>query len=117
MDIEIDPSSAAPIYQQIRDQVVAGIAKGDLSPGEPLVSVRALATAFGINPGTVVRAYDLLRADGFLVTHDRSGSVIAVPGRATLPDWRARLSAVVGEGVARGMSREDLIAELDRATK
>ncbi len=115
MDIEIDPDSSLPIYQQIRDQVIAGIADGDLSPGDPLVSVRALANAFGINPGTVVRAYDLLRADGFLVTGDRSGSTIAVPGKATLPAWRAKLATVVGEGVARGLSRDELVAELDRA--
>lgn len=115
MDIEIDPDSTTPIYQQIRDQVVAGIADGDLAPGDPLVSVRALAEAFGINPGTVVRAYDLLRQDGFLVTSDRSGSVVAVPGKATLPVWRDRMAVVVGEAVARGMSRDDLIAELDRA--
>ncbi|GAB3586822.1 GntR family transcriptional regulator [Calidifontibacter terrae] len=116
MDIEIDPNSPLPIYQQIRDQVVAGIADGDLSPGDPLVSVRALADAFGINPGTVVRAYDLLRADGFLVTNDRSGSTVAVPPRSTLPAWRARLAGIAAEGVARGLSQDDLVDELNRAT-
>ena len=68
MDIALDPNSPVPLFRQIRDQVVEGIATGELAPGDPLVSVRALAGAFAINPATVAKAYSLLRQDGFVTT-------------------------------------------------
>ena len=36
-------ASKTPIYMQIRDQVVLGIAGGELAPGEKLPTIRALA--------------------------------------------------------------------------
>ena len=35
MLLQLDFSTATPIYQQIRDQIVRGIAEGELAPGEP----------------------------------------------------------------------------------
>ncbi len=109
MDIEIDPLSDVPIYQQIRDRIVEGIARGEVHAGESLASVRALSAAFGINPATVVKAYDLLRRDGMVVTNRRSGSVIARDSRSAvrpevLPEWRARLTTVLAEARANGLT-------------
>ena len=44
MVLYVDQASSSPIYQQIRDQVVAAIARGELRPGDGLPSVRALAS-------------------------------------------------------------------------
>ena len=49
MLLRLDFSGDAPIYQQIRDQVVAAIASGELRPGERLPTIRALAEECGIN--------------------------------------------------------------------
>jgi DNA-binding transcriptional regulator YhcF (GntR family) len=43
MLLRLDFSSDTPIYIQIRNQVVMGIAGGLLTPGEKLPTVRALA--------------------------------------------------------------------------
>ena len=43
MLLRLDFSGDAPIYQQIRNQVVAAIASGELRPGERLPTIRALA--------------------------------------------------------------------------
>ena len=43
MLISIDLQSDEPIYQQLFNQIVEGIASGALRPGETLPSVRSLA--------------------------------------------------------------------------
>ena len=43
MLLQLDFSIATPIYQQIRDQIVRGIAEGEFAPDERLPTVRALA--------------------------------------------------------------------------
>ena len=62
MLLQLDFNSERPIYQQIRDQIVVGIAQGVLSPGEKLPTVRALADEAGVNMMTVSKAYQIGRA-------------------------------------------------------
>lgn len=109
MRLEVDPTSAIPIYQQIRDRVVEAVAGGELVPGDQLASVRQLAVDFGINAATVAKAYDVLRNEGIIRTNHKSGSVIARgpqsgPADETfLADWSARLTTLLAEAVARGL--------------
>jgi len=110
MQLQIDPVSAAPIYQQIRDRVVEAVAAGDLTPGDQLASVRQLAVDFGINVATVAKAYDVLRNEGIIRTNHKSGSVIArgpdtdAPADdAFIADWSARLATLIAEAVAKGL--------------
>jgi DNA-binding transcriptional MocR family regulator len=53
---------------------------GDLPPGTSLPPDRQLATALAVGRGTVVTAYDLLRAEGRIVRRQGSGTRVA--GRA-----------------------------------
>ena len=43
MLMTFDFSSSVPLYQQLRNQVVIGIAEGKLKPGEKLPTIRTLA--------------------------------------------------------------------------
>lgn len=79
MIIQIDFAGDLPLYSQLRDQIVIGIAAGLLQPGEALPSVRRLAADIGINIHTVNKAYALLRDEGYIVMDRRSGA--AVTGR------------------------------------
>ena len=56
MILSIDQRSEAPLYLQIRDQVIEAIARGELAPGDALPSVRSLASDLGINLHTVNKA-------------------------------------------------------------
>ena len=53
-------NDSQPIYRQLRDRVVAMILDGLLAEGDPLPSVRNVATETRVNPLTVLKAYDLL---------------------------------------------------------
>jgi GntR family transcriptional regulator len=46
-----------PIYRQLRDRVVAMILDGVLKEGDPLPSVRNVATDYRVNPLTVLKGY------------------------------------------------------------
>ena len=64
MLLRLDMASKLPIYMQIRNQVVLGIASGELAAGERLPAIRALAEQCGVNMMTVSKAYGLLRQEG-----------------------------------------------------
>ena len=49
-----------PIYRQLRDRVVHMILDGVLNEGDPLPSVRNVATEFRVNPLTVLKGYQEL---------------------------------------------------------
>lgn len=76
MLLQLDFASETPIYMQIRNQVVQGIANGALRPGERLPTIRALADESGINMMTVNKAYQLLKQEGFICADRRSGAVV-----------------------------------------
>ncbi|GAA2183943.1 GntR family transcriptional regulator [Brooklawnia cerclae] len=116
MEIELDPLSPVPLYQQVRDRIVELIAMGQLARGTGLASVRSLAGAFRINPATVAKGYDLLRTEGLVVSNAKSGTFIA-RGRDSEPaqayfvtEWRQRLITLLAEGRAKGLTEADLIS-------
>lgn len=77
MFVKVDATAKDPLYQQIHDQVVSGIATGELVSGMQLPSVRALATDLGINLHTVNKAYAVLRDEGYIRMKGRAGAYIA----------------------------------------
>lgn len=82
MLLTIDSHASLPLYRQIHDQIVAGIATGELEPGQSLPSVRALASDLGINLHTVNKAYAVLRDEGYVSMRGRAGAVITEPASA-----------------------------------
>lgn len=77
MFLQFDFSSDTPIYMQLRNQIVIGIAEGRLQPGDKLPTVRALAEESGINVMTVSKAYNLLKQEGYITTDRRKGTAVA----------------------------------------
>ena len=109
MIIEINTLSATPIYEQLRDQVVFGIAAGKLAPDEALPSARNLAVDLGINFHTVAKAYAMLCDEGYIVTDRRRGSVAAYPAANTAAfktDLTRKLSLTAAEAICHGMNDE-----------
>jgi GntR family transcriptional regulator len=53
-------NDSQPIYRQLRDRVVALILDGVLKEGDPLPSVRNVATEYRLNPITVLKGYQEL---------------------------------------------------------
>ena len=108
MFLLIEVESEKPIYMQIHDQVVAGIAKGDLQPGSGLPSIRQLAADFGINLHTVNKAYDLLEREGFLLLRRKTGAVVQITP-ILAGDWEERQRALLAEAFAKNLTQEEIL--------
>ncbi len=54
--LEIDKSSARPIYLQIKDQLLAAIDQGQFQPGQKIPSARHLSEQVGVSRLTVLQA-------------------------------------------------------------
>lgn len=84
-------NESQPIYRQLRDRVVAMMLEGALKEGEPLPSVRQVATEYRLNPLTVLKSYQALADEG-LVEKRRGLGMFVAPGAsaALLKDERSR---------------------------
>ena len=58
--MEREWNDSQPIYRQLRGRVVALILDGVLKEGDPLPSVRNVASEYRVNPITVLKAYQEL---------------------------------------------------------
>lgn len=83
MIFEIDEQSNEPIYKQIQQQIILGIAQNKIQPGMNLPSIRQLSDELSINPMTISKAYTLLKEQGYLITDRRKGAMITQPDSFT----------------------------------
>jgi GntR family transcriptional regulator len=77
MLIKIDTCAEKPIYEQLCDSIILGIASGRLAEGESLPSARTLAADLGVNFHTVNKSYDILRGGGYIVMDRRTTAIVA----------------------------------------
>ena len=77
MVVRMESASAVPRFEQLRGQISVMVAVGRLEPGSRLPTVRELAAALDMAPGTVARAYRELEADGTVITRGRAGTFVA----------------------------------------
>ena len=111
MLLHLDLSGEVPIYQQIRNKIVMGIASGKLAAGEKLPTIRTLADEMGVNMMTVSKAYQLLKQEGYIMTDRRSGAVVCSRETGDLsPEMVENLRLRLCELRLAGMSRQDVLA-------
>jgi len=82
MDHEWNDSQ--PIYRQLRDRVVAMILDGVLKEGDPLPSVRTVASEYRVNPLTVLKGYQQLVDEALVETRRGRGMFINTGARSLL---------------------------------
>jgi DNA-binding transcriptional regulator YhcF (GntR family) len=118
MLLTIDFSSDQPIYMQLRDGVVAGIASGALKDGDSLPSVRSLAAEASVNLHTVGKAYTLLKSEGFIDILRNKGAVVRT-GKLKedtgkfFENVKTSLQPIISEAVTRGVPRQSIVSIID----
>jgi GntR family transcriptional regulator len=115
---KLDMASGVPVYRQIMDQVMGGIASGGLTAGDQLPTVRQLAVDLAVNPNTVVRAYRELEFRGVLDTQHGTGTFITQRKlKRTDMERQRQLNQLVADFVARagvaGFTLEDVLEQLN----
>jgi GntR family transcriptional regulator len=118
--LTLDLRSGVPVYRQIIDQVLGGIASGTLVPGDQLPTVRQLAVDLAINPNTVVRAYRELEIRGILATQQGTGTFITdAQPKPNEAERRRRIAQLAGDLLARagaeGITLDELLDYLQQA--
>lgn len=110
MLLRLNFAEDTPIYQQIRNQIVHGIATGELSPGTQLPTIRSLAEECGVNMMTVNKAYGLLKQEGYIQTDRRAGTVVAPRSEQGLTDQtKEALCLAVSEAKAAGVPLDEIL--------
>ncbi|MBP1890358.1 GntR family transcriptional regulator [Clostridium moniliforme] len=118
MFLVLEFDNEVPIYLQIRNKIIEGIAKNEIKEGDKLPSVRELASGVEVNLHTVNKAYNLLKEEGF-VTVDRRKGVIVNIKRAKddiefKEKYKIKLNEIAADGTAKGMNREEIISLLNK---
>ena len=110
--IKIEFESKVPIYQQLKNQIIKGIASGELKEGESMPSVRQLAKDIGINLHTVNKTYKILKNEGFLITHRRKKVMVNSRERMIDPDFakkiKDQLEPIIAKSICKGVERPEL---------
>ncbi|MCZ7416036.1 MocR-like pyridoxine biosynthesis transcription factor PdxR [Streptomyces sp. WMMC897] len=103
LHLELDLRRRRGRREQLAAALRRAVESGRLPPGARLPSTRSVAAEFGIARGTVVAAYQLLLAEGYLETVQGSGT--RVVGTAPPAPRAAARSALTPSPVARGARR------------
>jgi len=119
MRIQISTGSSSPIYRQIADQIRYAVATGKLAVGEPLPSVRALATELVLNANTVAKAYSALVRDGVLESQQGRGYFVATQREIyTRRERQRRLKKIMdpflAEALTLGFDADQIQAEVQK---
>ncbi|UKS26302.1 GntR family transcriptional regulator [Paenibacillus sp. HWE-109] len=108
MIISLQLDSETPLFEQLRNQIVIGIATGELAEQEKLPSVRQLAEDLGINTMTVNKTYALLKQQGYIVIDRRHGAKVS-PTAHESPNHSAeleeQLQLIIAQATIRGMDQ------------
>lgn len=112
MILKLDFDSEVPIYLQIKNQIVIGIANKELEEGDELPSVRVLAEDIGVNMHTVNKSYGLLKDEGYIKVDRRKGAIISLgfdrANQAFNNKLNEDMAIYVAECINRGISLEEL---------
>lgn len=118
MIIQLNMSGETPIYQQLRDAIVIGIAEGALEREEGLPTVRQMAEDLGINTMTVNKSYAMLKEEGFIEIDRRHGAVIR-PKEDRSGVFREKeermLKLLISEAKIKGFSKEEFMNYCENA--
>ncbi|TDD64768.1 GntR family transcriptional regulator [Jiangella aurantiaca] len=75
-DFDPDPGRPGYVFVRLADHLAARIADGRLRAGARLPSLRDMAVEYGVSTNTIVRALDVLRERGLVVTYPYKGSYV-----------------------------------------
>ena len=91
MKILISNTSDSPLYQQIEEQIIDAILKGELAEGEALPSIRTFANDLKVSILTIRRVYDDLEKEGFVNSQVGIGTFVSTTNIDLLRDSKRRI--------------------------
>lgn len=91
-----------PLYQRLREEMLAKIAAGEWSPGAPIPTEAELTKLYGVAIGTVRKAVDTLVNEGLLLRSQGRGTFVRRPNfDASLARFFRQVNASGGREIPR----------------
>lgn len=118
--IVLDYKDRRPLYEQVAERFKELIIRGVLPADMQMPSVRSQAMELSINPNTIQRAYSQLEQQGYIYSIKGKGSFVADIGgimKEQRDRWREEFARLTEEGIAYGISREEMKAIVEKAGK
>jgi GntR family transcriptional regulator len=114
MQIKILPQGTLAIYEQIVNQLKNAIVTGELTAGEALPSIRALAADLSVSVITTKRAYEELEKEGLIRSVAGKGFYVCEYNTDYLMEKQLmmlekRLGEIIYEAKHAGLGCEDLV--------
>ena len=107
----------ASLYEQVVYAAKKAIVAGQMRPGDPFPSVRALSKALKINPNTAHKVITQLLSEGLLEVRPGIGTVVSAPPSSSSDDranlLRRELEQLVVEAKTLGLDLEEVSAALE----
>ncbi|MFB4369110.1 MULTISPECIES: GntR family transcriptional regulator [unclassified Pseudomonas] len=89
-----------PLYQRLREEMLAKIAAGEWSPGAPIPTEAELTRLYGVAIGTVRKAVDTLVNEGLLLRSQGRGTFVRRPNfDASLARFFRQVNASGGQEI------------------
>ena len=101
------------IYEQIHSQIEKFISSGILKPDDKLPSVRTLAEDLGINPNTVMKAYQELEKNGYIYTVNKKGVFVSEGSELKNNKNRRDAARMLETLKEEGFQKQELLQILD----
>jgi GntR family transcriptional regulator len=106
------------LYEQVVYAAKKAIIAGQLRPGDPFPSVRALSKELKINPNTAHKVVSQLVSEGMLSVHPGLGTVVAPPTASTAAErgnlLKRELEQLVVEAKKLGLELDEVTAAVTR---
>lgn len=102
MQLTVDRTLPKPVYAQIADGIITAIRHGALRPGTALPGTRQLSSQLQVNRNTVVHAFEILSAEGWVSSNERHVTVVAETLPAAVRQKRNRQQTADEEETVRG---------------
>lgn len=118
LKIIISNAANKPLYQQIKEQIIEAILKGDLAEGDPLPSIRSFANDIKVSVLTIRRVYDDLEKEGFTTSQIGVGTFVSTGNVELLRDFRRhmvekRMHEVIQTAKMFGIDKTELQAMME----
>ena len=118
MKVLISNSADKPLYQQIKEQIIDAILKGELTEGDPLPSIRSFANDIKVSVLTIRRVYDELEQEGFTTSQVGIGTFVSTGNIELLRDSKRhvvekKMQELIDMAKKLSITKEELYAMLD----
>ena len=118
MKILISNSSEKPLYQQIKEQIIDAILKGELAEGDTLPSIRSFANDIKVSVLTIRRVYDELEQEGYTTSQVGIGTFIATGNIELLRDSKRhmvekKMQELIDTAKTLNITKQELNAMMD----